>query len=328
MKRHFLSIIESATKAPSGHNTQPWKFEVDHDRIMILPDYTRALPVVDTDNHALFISLGCALENLVISAEHYGYEALVQLHPGNEACIDVELKEAIESEDNKLFEQIAIRQSCRNKYNGKPIPAKDLEMLKDATIQEDVQCSIITGHQEIEQVIRLVKEGCVIQFSNKAFVDELVHWMRFNKSHATQTLDGLYSAASGYPSVPEWFGKLIMGITVSSQKEANKCEQLIRSSSALVVFIAKRNDQKAWINVGRSFERFALTATALNIHAAHENMPCEETEVRKKLARLLRLKEEEQPLLLLRIGYSEKMPFSYRRPVSAVVVEQSKKPVS
>jgi nitroreductase len=60
-------IIEYGIKAPSGHNTQPWKFTVNGNEVRILPDFDRALPIVDADNHALYISLGCAAENIILA---------------------------------------------------------------------------------------------------------------------------------------------------------------------------------------------------------------------------------------------------------------------
>ena len=60
----LLFLIEQAVKAPSGHNTQPWMFRISETEIDICPDYSRALPVVDPDNRELFVSLGCAAENL------------------------------------------------------------------------------------------------------------------------------------------------------------------------------------------------------------------------------------------------------------------------
>jgi hypothetical protein len=147
----------------------------------------------------------------------------------------------------------------------------------------------------------------------------LLHWIRFNKSAAGKTNDGLYGAATGNPNVPEWIGKLVMGVTLSPEKEAAKCEEQIRSSSGLAIFVASGNDEKAWINTGRSFERFALSATALNINNAHENMPCEEITFREELKKLLNLRKDQHPLLLIRFGYSDKMPYSYRRPLKQII---------
>ena len=46
----FIYMMEQAVKAPSGHNTQPWLFRVQKDRIQILPDMSKSLPAVDPDN--------------------------------------------------------------------------------------------------------------------------------------------------------------------------------------------------------------------------------------------------------------------------------------
>jgi len=49
MKAPYEELIQNAIKAPSGHNTQPWKFRVEENAIIIYPDYERTLPVVVAD---------------------------------------------------------------------------------------------------------------------------------------------------------------------------------------------------------------------------------------------------------------------------------------
>ena len=44
------------------------------------PDPTRRVPVVDPDDRELWISLGGALENLLVAAEHYGYQTETTYH--------------------------------------------------------------------------------------------------------------------------------------------------------------------------------------------------------------------------------------------------------
>ena len=73
MKTDFIQIASYASKAPSGHNTQPWKFHITDSAITVLPNLDVALPVVDRNNRELFISLGCAIENLCIAASYFGY---------------------------------------------------------------------------------------------------------------------------------------------------------------------------------------------------------------------------------------------------------------
>jgi len=321
MENRIKEMIHYATLAPSGHNTQPWQFLIRDNCVVVYPDHSRRLPVVDPDDHALFISLGCALENLIVAANHMGYRAQVDYLPPDEGreCIRVGLvKETVDS-DPVLFAAIPERQSTRSQYDGNPIPTEHLEQLEKAGEQDGVSLRIFSDIKEIEPIIELAKEANIAQFSDQAFVRELIQWIRFSKKEALTRLDGLNAASMGLPFGPNWLGKFIINHFATPKGEAKKCEKLIRASSGLALFIAKSNDKESWIKLGQSFERLALKATALNLKHAHLNMPCEVLEVRKKLQRHLGL-ENEHPLLLIRIGYANPRPRSYRRPVDDVLI--------
>ena len=112
----LLKILKYAAMAPSGHNTQPWIFKTGNESISILPDFTRALPVVDRDNHALYISLGCALENLIIAANEFGFQTETEFS-GDERQphITVKLSAAPGTDKPGLLGYIAKRQVTRGK---------------------------------------------------------------------------------------------------------------------------------------------------------------------------------------------------------------------
>jgi hypothetical protein len=320
MEHNIKELVAYAIKAPSGHNTQPWKFKISNTSIRISPDYTRRLEVVDPDDHALFISLGCALENLLIAASHSGYSSTVSYHLHNtaEEYIQVDLRPEATANQTDLFEAIALRQSTRAPYNHAAIPAAHVEKLQEAASRENVICRIIEDKQEIDAITQLVKEANIRQLKNDRFRKEMETWIRFNEKTANNSKDGLRSAVMGSPSVPTWFGKLFFNYLVSPTKEADKAAASIVSSSALVVFITEDNSKEGWVKLGQSFERFALQATALGIKHAHLNMPCEEVPVRHKLKQLLGYTTAE-PLLLIRLGYSDPMPMSFRRPLEDVM---------
>ena len=46
------SLLRSAIRAPSGHNTQPWRFQILGDRHHMSADRSRAQPVVDPEDRA------------------------------------------------------------------------------------------------------------------------------------------------------------------------------------------------------------------------------------------------------------------------------------
>lgn len=68
-------LVRFATLAANSHNTQPWIFSARGNEITIAPDFTRRCPAVDPDDHHLFVSLGCAAENLILAASALGWRA-------------------------------------------------------------------------------------------------------------------------------------------------------------------------------------------------------------------------------------------------------------
>lgn len=318
---NLKELVQLAIKAPSGHNTQPWQFKISDQAIRILPDLHRRLPVVDPDDHALFISLGCALENLLVAANHFRLDAKVEPFPSSETeeCIVVRFVPKEGRDEDQLFRAIATRQSNRGTYDGRPIPPIDLETLQKATKQEGVRCEMFVGSAEVEPLLEFILEGTRQQYRDKAFVRELVSWIRFNQAEAKKSQDGLYALVIGSPTAPRWLGTLFMTLFTNPESMAHNFSALARGSSALALFIAAKNDKSHWVQLGRSFQRFALTAASLGIASAHLNMPCEVVAVRKRLQEHLRLGDA-QPLLLLRLGYGKPMPYSLRRPVEEVLL--------
>jgi len=95
----------------------------------------------------------------------------------------------------------------------------------------------------------------------------------------------------------------------------------IPESSPLVALFSTNEDNKlAWISVGRSFERVALTATSLNIQHAHLNQPLEIPDMRGSVQSALG-NPKQHAQLLLRMGHAKPLPFSLRRCVEDVLVE-------
>jgi len=218
--QQMVEFVRYATLAPSGHNTQPWKFSLKGDCIRIFPDFTRRLPVVDPDNRELYISLGCALENLLIAAKYCGYDPEVEYFPASEPneCLLITFKRANAAEKNNLFQAIPTRHTNRREYNKEQIPAADLNKIGSVPIENGVTSLVLTEPGDIEQIIDLVREGNRIQMNDDAFMNEIISWIRFSDSEEELYLDGLTSRAMGRSSVPGWLGRMFMRIFVSAKK--------------------------------------------------------------------------------------------------------------
>jgi hypothetical protein len=309
----MLRIVKYAVKAPSCYNTQPWRFKIRNDTICLLPDFTRALPVVDRDDHALYISLGCVLENLVLAANEFNYETKIEI-TGNEKKpqIMVTLYDEPEAVKSELFDYILKRQARRNKYSNDEIPDNLLSELFNDPHDEGVRTRLFLSRNEIKWLVPYILESTRRQFSNKAFVDELVSWVRFSEKEAMLKGDGILAASMGLPNTGRFIGNIIIKHFISADREAGRMEQLTEASSGLALFMAEENDPYHWIRLGQAFQRFGLKAAKYEISHSHLDMPCDVLRVRAKLIHDLELKDL-TPLLLIRFGHSRPMPYSFRR---------------
>lgn len=311
-------LIRYATLAANSHNTQPWRFRIGGDRIDVLPDLTRRTPVVDPDDHHLFATLGCATENLVVAAAARGLHATAEFVPAGEGAVAVQLEPA-PAEETPAFAAIPARQVSRAVYDGKPLANTALAALEAAAQSDAVDALVITDPSRIEAILGLVIEGNTAQFDDPAFMAELKHWVRFNPAEALRHGDGLFSAATGNPSIPGWLGRLIFGFVANAKTENARYVEQIRSSAGILVLVGKAADKAHWVECGRSYQRFALQATILGLRHAFLNQAVEVPSVRTKLAAELGIGDR-RPDLIIRFGNGPAMPRSLRRPVDAVIV--------
>jgi hypothetical protein len=316
----FLELIKSAVKAPSGHNTQPWKFRVNEKSIEILPDFTRSLSVVDGNNRELYISLGCALENLCINAHYSGYT--YDIVNQNEQGIIINLSKISSVIENTLFLQIGKRQTNRSMYNYQTIPDKTIRYLENIVIQPAAHMYVTKiGESFADSLTQYILRGNEIQMNDNDFKNELILWMRFNKGEVNTKQDGLAYSVMGFPAIPGFMGKRIIGGYLKPKKQNESDLKKINSSSHLVLFTTKNNTVSEWIDLGRTLERILLETTKLNLASAYLNPPCEIELLANEMKNTLPI-HNEYPAILLRIGSAAPMPYSPRITLINRVVQQ------
>jgi hypothetical protein len=308
-------LIRYATLAANGHNTQPWKFAIRKTAIEIHPDHTRRLPVVDPDDRELWICLGCALENLLVAARAAGFAPEVT-YPDAADFIHIRLT-ADTRQSSPLLGAIQLRQNTRSEYDGRPVKTADLDQVQALPLEPGVVLRFVTNPNALETVLEYVNQGNLRQFADKAFMEELIHWLRFNKKEALASLDGLCTRASGNPAVPRWLGQMFVA-GIKPQQQADADARKLRRSAGAVLVASSSDDKTAWVRTGQVYERMALKMTTLNIKSAFLNQPFEVGELRSQFQSAMGLGSS-LPQSLVRFGYADLMPRSLRRPVEQVL---------
>jgi hypothetical protein len=310
-------LVRFATLAANGHNTQPWRFRIERGAIAILPDAARRTPVVDPDDHHLFVSLGCAAETLAIAAGATGRPGEVGIDT-HEAGIRYSFTDGPARPD-PLLAAIPRRQSTRSDYDGRAIAPADLARLEQAAKRPGVRTILVADRPRISRIRDLVVAGNSTQMADPAFVRELKLWLRFNPRSAMKRGDGLFSAASGNPVLPTGLGRLAFDRFFTAEAENDRYARQIDTSSGIAVFVGDRSDRAHWIEVGRACQRFALTATRLGLKHAFVNQPVEVARLHGQLAALIG-ERGLRPDIVMRFGHGPTLPFSPRRSIDAVIL--------
>jgi len=309
-------LISFAICAPSGHNSQPWKFQIADNSIVIMPDFTKRLPVVDSSDKELFISLGCALENMQIAATNYGYTSDYEYTDGK---IVVAFTKTDSCMVDTLFAHIKKRHTHRGCFTGKKIPQEQIETLK--SIDNKAVDIFASGTLQAECICRRIADGNDIQMSDTAFKHELLSWMRFNPKHIEQTQNGLCYNVLGFPSTPKPMGRMFVKMALNPKSQNKTDDKVNASASHFCVLCATGTSPKDYIELGKTLERLLLTVCGSGLAYNFSNQPCEISALTEKLRSELKI--DGNPAITLRLGYADAPKFyAPRKSVDEVMVSE------
>ncbi len=325
------SLIGAALLAPSFWNTQPWRFEVEGDALRVVLDPARILPTVDPDQRFALLSLGAALENMLVAARSWGLEPMVQYAPWGEGphaarrgpfvAARVSWSPATSARDRLLFGALAERRTNPRRYDGRGITLQNRSRLL-AQVLDDVRVHWIEDDAARRRVAGLVSEATLAGWRDRRSQADRWAWLRMSEKDAHRRGDGVSVERLGVGGPARWFASHYFGpqsrfLRLGAESLAKEASDDLRSAGAVALFTTVRRGETAMITAGQAFERFALTATTLGIAHQPLTAPIESERHRAALLRAFGASGEE-PLLLVRLGHADPLPPSPRRGVALV----------
>jgi nitroreductase len=307
-------LLESAVRAPSSHNTQPWLFRPRPDGVDLLADRTRALPANDPADRELTISCGCALLNLRAAAAAEGAGTQVTLLPdGPEAdrLAHVRLGGPPDAALAPLAAGIEGRRTHRARFADRPVTAAETDILRDEAAAEGAWLTPLTSAAAHGDAAALVAEGDAAQWADPAWRRELAQWM-----HPRRQGDGLSLPWLAVPVARMVVRTFDMGNGVAARDEA------LAEHSPLLAVLGTAGDTPAdWLRAGQALERLLLAGVRAGLQASYLNQPVQVARLRPRLADLAG--QPGHPQILLRLGHAtDSLPAAPRRPLSDVTLAQ------
>jgi hypothetical protein len=307
--------VQCAVLAPSSHNSQPWRFQLLDDGLLVMRDRCRALPVVDPYDRELTISCGAALFNIRVAIAHLGRRARIDVLPYSQdddvlARVYVEAPGVnADSSLAALFGAIPARCTNRGKFADQAIPSELIGKLQAAASDEWATLSIATSEEHRGSVATLIAAADLMQLSDVRFRRELASWIHPKRSRDGLSLYG--GDAKGIVDFVNPIASFVVRTFDVGDGVAARDKALATGSPLLACISTGTDDSTAWLAAGQALQRGLLTLTADGYDASYLNQPIEVTGFRDALAQMM--STEKFPQLLLRIGRGSLQSHSPRR---------------
>jgi nitroreductase len=302
-------IVQQAVLAPSSHNTQPWRFGIDGERLELRVDRNRALPVNDPRDRELTISCGAALFNARVAAARIGRGLELTLLPDGDGS-DVLARAALTdhvTDEAGLFAAIAERHTYRGAFIERALERHVVSALAAAAAAEGARLERLDGEQR-GAYIDLVARGDRVQFADPRWRRELAAWMRPRRKG-----DGLAYSELAAPLM-----RFVVAHFDVGKRSADKDVALAQRAPLIAVLTSDGDSPMDWLHAGQALEHVLLVAASHGVQASYLNQPLQVGNLRGRVAELLG--GCAFPQATLRLGRrTGRPPVARRRPVDDVI---------
>lgn len=286
-------LLRYAILAPSPQNSQPWAFAVRENQIHLLADRARGQPVSDPECRELYLSLGCALENLLLAAEHFGLAPAISYFPQPrrpDLVATVLFRSGGTIHPARAATTLHAIMSRHNEpgiFSPAPIPESVQRTLEACCTEDDLALDLTDDYRFRNWIEALTAASDRIDFANPGFRMELAHWTR----------QGAFGApARSLASLPPFNPNLVE--TIASHSQAK-----VESAPMLGLIRATGDSPITHVRAGQLFERVWLTATAAGVSVNPMSQTMRRPELRAVVAMLLP-GSGWTPQHVFRLGYS------------------------
>ncbi|BCI54710.1 putative NAD(P)H nitroreductase [Mycolicibacterium litorale] len=305
------AAVASAVRAPSVHNSQPWRWRVAADRVELFAEPTLHLPQIDPDGRDLMLSCGATLHHGVVAFAALGWHARVHRFPDPgdpDHCATLTLSPRPPTDlELALAAAIPRRRTDRRPYSSREVSPADIALMGARAARSGVSLrrveSLAGLHAAVENAMRE-------HLRDDAYLRELTTW------------SGRYGSVAGVPAAnvpPTDVSATVPGRIFAGSTLARPQGSAEGTDNAVVLALGTRDDDAlARLRAGEATSLILLTATALGLASCPVTEPLEVASTRAVLREEI-FESQAHPQMLLRIGWAPEgasaLPATPRRPL-------------
>jgi molybdopterin/thiamine biosynthesis adenylyltransferase/nitroreductase len=280
-------LIIAAGKAPSGGNNQPWRWHYQNGLLHLFLDQSAAQAYLDPKYISSYVSLGAAIENLLLAAAnlHIGikWQLTPQFAPNHIAWFSFSESHQPTELEAELAKQIDLRHTNRKITPKQEIDEDKFIQLNSLVNQvENAKLTWLKDEEQIKAIGEIATHTDLLRmFIPEAHEDFITREMRWDLEEVNATEDGI-----GIHTLDLGNNDSVGIRLIKEKKVVNFLKQInggsafksltrkqFASSSALGLITMPKGEIKSFINGGLAAERIWLAATAFNLQLHPVNVP-------------------------------------------------------
>ncbi|GAA5134665.1 Acg family FMN-binding oxidoreductase [Pseudonocardia adelaidensis] len=312
--RTVISALALAVRAPSVHNSQPWRFALGPSSVHLYADLSRWLPSTDADGRDLVLSCGIVLHHLRIALAAAGVRACVYRMPNPDepdhlAAVELLPGQPAEA-DLGLASAIVQRRTDRRCFTDWDVPEGFLRELGARAAEQGALMQCLSGGRERSLLLAAIRDAAAEQETDTAYRTERAVW------------SGRVADDTGVPA-----GNLLRdppGTGTARRFAQGLLEQAngrTDDGAALVVLGTASDDPLSQLRAGEAASAVLLHATELGLATCPLSQPLEVAATRITIRDAV-LRGSLCPQLLLRVGWAPpgtQLPTTPRRPIGQTI---------
>ena len=309
-------LLSTAARAPSVHNTQPWRFRVNPSDLELLADPRRKLQV-DPMGRQMLVSCGAALFGLRLAIRSLGLCPTVTLFPDPAqlrllARITMTAGTPMTAREREVLDAVPHRHTHRGGFSLDPLPPMLLAGMQHDAFAEGASLALVPSSISYERLASLLAATSPRQDADPAARTDIMRWAG---TAAATARDGV--PARAFPSRPAREpGRL-------RQRDFDLGRDVGRETSpggppAVTAVLLTPKDRRAdWLRAGQALQRLLLHAATKWVFASLYTQPLESARIRHMVTERLALPG--YPQMLLQLGLADYTQPTSRRPPANLV---------